>query len=342
MKAQISWNPKTNRYALSFNGKVLIRSKYESYLTNAVKIQRHPDILRLGITEYEIVSRAPVAPMTAVAPTGTPVAPVSEFSIGERFDFMKDLAKMVIEKEARALVIGGKGGIGKTYTVTQAFKELGKVDCAALVPNIEDLKPIEVEDSEEEIEEKVLAEMSLFKGDYVVVKGHVSAKALYRLLWENRNRTILFDDCDKVLQDSAAVMLLKPALDTYEDRWVSWRVEGFAKDADLPPTFKFNGSIIFITNMDLAKIDEAVMTRCYKVDASMTFAQRIERMESVLENVMPDIDIEPKREALQLIKDNLHHVKDVNFRTLMNIITIRVNKNVSDWKRLATFALLEH
>ena len=184
------------------------------------------------------------------------------------------------------------------------------------------------------------AEMNAFKGDYVVVKGHASAKALYRILWENRNRTILFDDCDKVLQDQTAVMLLKPALDSYEDRWVSWRVEGFAKDSDLPSTFKFNGSIIFITNMAMAKIDEAVKTRCYKVDVSMTFPQRIERMEAVLANVMPDVPLENKIEALDLIKQNLHRVKDVNFRALMNLITIR--ETVPDWKPLATFALLEH
>lgn len=341
MKAQIRWNPSKNRYELVAKGKVLVSSKKSGYLQYLVTGQKHTAILKAGVTSAEIVSEAPVGPITAVTPTNT-VVDMPLFTIDERFAFTKDLAKMVINKTARALVVGGMGGIGKTYTVKEAFDELGKVDVATMLPSIEDLNPIEVEDSEDEIEEKVLAEMSAFKGDYVVVKGHASAKALYRLLWENRNRTILFDDCDKVLQDSTAIMLLKPALDSYEDRWVSWRVEGFAKDSDLPSTFKFNGSIIFITNMPLSKIDEAVSTRCYKVDVSMTFPQRIERMQSVLPRVMPDVDLEMKQEALDLIKDNLHRVKDVNFRALMNIITIRTDPNCSDWKRLATFALLEH
>lgn len=341
MKAQIRWNPSKNRYELVAKGKILVASKKSGYLTYLVAGQKHSAIVAAGVTSAEIVSEAPVAPMTLTAPNDAPAADKPMFSIDERFAFTKDLAKMVIEKKARALVIGGEGGIGKTYTVKQAFDELGKVDVASMLPTIEDLNPIEVEDSEEEIEAKVLAEMSAFKGDYVVVKGHASAKALYRLLWENRNRTILFDDCDKVLQDPTAVMLLKPALDSYEDRWVSWRVEGFAKDSDLPSTFKFNGSIIFITNMPLSKIDEAVKTRCYKVDVSMSFPQRVERMQSVLPSVMPDVDLDMKQEALDLIKENLHLCKDVNFRALMNIITIRTTCD-GDWKRLATFALLEH
>jgi hypothetical protein len=341
MKAQIRWNPSKNRYELVAKGKVLVASKKSGYLQYLVNGQRHSAILAAGVTSAEIVSEQPVAPMTVATPAND-VSDMPAFSIDERFEFTKDLAKMVINKTARALVVGGKGGIGKTFTVKQAFDELGKVDVATMLPTIEDLNPIEVEDTEEEIEQKVHAEMSAFKGDYVVVKGHASAKALYRLLWENRNRTILFDDCDKVLRDPTAIMLLKPALDSYEDRWVSWRVEGFAKDSDLPSVFKFNGSIIFITNMPLSDLDEAVSTRCYKVDVSMTFPQRIERMQSVLADVMPDVDLDKKQEALDLIKENLHRVKDVNFRMLMNIITIRNDPTCKDWKRLATFALLEH
>jgi Cdc6-like AAA superfamily ATPase len=339
-KAEIRWNNSKNRYDLVAAGKVLVSSKKSGYLTYLVTQQKHSAILAAKVTSAVIVSEAPIAPMTATSPTNIPVAPVQEYSVNERFDFTRQLAKMVIEKKARSLIVGGEGGIGKTYTIKEAFDELGKVDVATLLPSIEDLNPIEVDDSEPEIEEKVFAEMNAFKGDYVVVKGHASAKALYRLLWENRNRTILFDDCDKVLQDQTAVMLLKPALDSYEDRWVSWRVEGFAKDSDLPATFKFNGSIIFITNMPMAKIDEAVKTRCYKVDVSMTFPQRIERMEAVLDRVMPEISLDKKTDALNLLKENLHRVKDVNFRSLMNLITIR--DTVADWKPLATFALLEH
>lgn len=339
LNAEIQWDRSKSRYDLIAAGKVLVSSKKSGYLTYLVAQQKHSAILAANVTTATIMSFDPAEEVIPSKILST--APVvQEFTINERFDFTRQLAKMVINKQARSLIVGGEGGIGKTFTIKEAFDQLGKVDAATLLPSIDDLNAFEVDDSEEEIEEKALADMNAFKGDYVVVKGHASAKALYRLLWENRNRTILFDDCDKVLQDATAVMLLKPALDSYEDRWVSWRVEGFSKDTDLPATFKFNGSIIFITNMAMSKIDEAVKTRCYKVDVSMSFPQRIERMEAVIADVMPEVDLEHKLEALTLLKDNLHRVKDVNFRSLMNLITIR--ETVEDWKPLATFALLEH
>ena len=62
----------------------------------------------------------------------------------------------------------------------------------------------------------------------------------------------------------------------------------------------------------------------------MNFEQRIERMEAVLVDVMLNIDLNTKKESLQLIKDNLFRIKDVNFRFLINITLTRINKNVSD------------
>lgn len=346
--AQIRWNPTKGRYQLIANGVALVSSKQHGYLTYLVAQQKHSAILKAGVKTAEVVSFEPTAPTTFTAPTQTAVADAVDvvidkpmYTIDERFDFTRDLAKMVIQKEARALILGGKGGIGKTFTVQEALDQLGKVNVSSLMPSIEDLDPIDPDDEEPEIEDKAMAQINSFKGDYIVVKGYATPKALYRLLWENRNRTIIFDDCDPVLRDKNAVGLLKPALDSYEDRWVSWRVEGFQKDSDLPSTFKFNGSIIFITNLPLSVVDEAVLTRCYKVDLSMTFAQRLERMQAVIDRVMPDVDLDIKQSALDLIKDNVAKMKDINFRVLMNTITIANNGN-SDWKRLATFTLLEH
>lgn len=338
-KAQIIWIEAKQKYQLTYKGKSLVTSKKLGYLQYLVTAQRHSAIVQNKITDVEIVSQEPQSQSTFSAPFAEPQA-IPEYDVNQRFDFTKQLAKLVIQKKARSLIVGGEGGIGKTHTITEAFKELGKVNVADLMPTIEDLNVIVPEDSEEVVEQKALAKMNAFKGDYVVVKGRVSAKALYRLMWENRNRTIVFDDCDQVLQDQTAVMLMKPALDTYEDCWVSWRIEGLQKDMDLPTTFKFNGSIIFITNMPMHKIDEAVRTRCYKVDVTMSYKQRIERMRGVLHNVMPEVDMDCKVDALNLIEQNLDKCKSVDFRTLMNTITIRTT--VDDWEPLAKFALTEH
>ena len=151
---------------------------------------------------------------------------------------------------------------------------------------------------------------------------------------------MVFDDCDGVLKDATALMMFKGALDSYDERWVSWYAESLG-DTDLPKTFKFTGRIIFISNMSMNKIDDAVKTRAFKIDVSMTAAQRIERMEAVLEGVMPHIDMPIKVDALNLVKELMNVAREVNFRALQRVITIRSSKTEESWKNLAKFSLVE-
>ena len=337
MKAQIRFNKGKEKYELVAKGKVLVTSKTDSYLVYLVNQQKHSAILKANVTEVEVVSHKPNNGIQISGPDTLPepeiIMPV--YGINERFEFMEQLIDMVIDGSATSLLVSGEGGVGKTYTVMDSLTRHGKVNCNTVMPTIEDL--ITPDDEEDTIEAKALAQINAFQGDYTVVKGHSSAKALYRLLYENRNRTLIFDDCDSALKDGTSLQLLKAALDSYEDRWVSWRIDA---DMDLPSAFKFNGSIIFISNMPLSKIDEAVRTRCFKVDLSMTKPQRIERMRSVLEHVMPEVDMEFKTDALNLLEENLSLTDDINFRSLMHLISIRTS-NVKDWKRLGVYSLTE-
>lgn len=335
-KAKITWNEQKNKFQLVYRNKVLVSSKKSETLVHYVAKQVHPKIVKAKITEVEV--HGPKDKITISDKDGNLVVN-NEFNIEERFGFLEELIKMVIDGDAKSLVISGEGGVGKTFTVLDTLKKAGKVNCNTIFPNIEDLN-IVVEDEEDEIKGKVYAQINQPKGDYIVVKGHASPKALYRLLYENRERTIVFDDCDKVLKDDTAISLLKSALDSYEDRWVSWFIEQAFGESDLPMQFKFKGRIIFISNMKLAKIDEAVKTRCFKVDLSMTKHQRIERMRNVLDNVMPHVELDVKQEALVLLEENMHLTDDINFRSLMNLITIR-NSTSKDWKKLGVYSLTE-
>jgi hypothetical protein len=156
------------------------------------------------------------------------------------------------------------------------------------------------------------------------------------LLYENRERTIIFDDCDDILRDKSAIDLLKSALDSYEDRWVSWYIE---RDTDLPTTFKFKGKIVFVTNIPIPKIDSAVRSRAFKVDIHMTKPQCIQWIRKALPDVLPDVDMQHKEDALNLLEENMHVTNDVNFRSLMNLTTIRTSP-VRNWKKLGVYSLM--
>lgn len=193
------------------------------------------------------------------------------------FKQMNTYTLMVAQGLSTALLITGQGGIGKSYNVTRILDAYGK------------------------------------KGkDYVVMKGRSTIAAMYKFLYDNYNKTVVFDDCDSVLQDNDGLNILKGVLDTGEIREVSWNnsrtvntfgcetpeeidavLDKYAKDhkkikADLVPSyFRFMGSCIFISNLSAADLLRSpamapLLTRCNTVDLQLTREEVITKMEAAL------------------------------------------------------------
>jgi hypothetical protein len=242
----------------------------------------------------------------------------NKYDINTRFGFVEKLVTMVATGVQPSAVITGEGGLGKTYTVTKTLKAHGLQD-------ISDLADFQVG--------TVLNARKCF----VFVKGYSTAKGLYRTLFENQKGTIVFDDCDAVLKDPVALMLLKGALDSYGKRVISWNAD--MKDDDLPRSFEFSGRVIFISNMAQDKIDQAIRSRSMMIDLSMTLNQKIDRMEHIAmsDEFLPEYDKSVKTDALALIREIKDECKEISLRTLISVAKIRASNK--DWKDLAAYML---
>jgi hypothetical protein len=172
---------------------------------------------------------------------------------------------------------------------------------------------------------------------FTMVKGYSTAKGLYRTLFENNKSIIVFDDCDAVLKDPVALNLLKGALDSYGKRVISWNAD--MRDDDLPRSFNFEGRVIFISNMDQSRIDQAIRSRSMMIDLSMTLDQKIDRMEHIAlsDEFLPEYDKKTKTDALALIREIKDDCKEVSLRTLISVTKVRASNK--DWKDLATYML---
>ena len=165
-------------------------------------------------------------------------------------------------------------------------------------------------------------------------------QGLYRTLFENNNATIVFDDCDSILKDPVALNVLKGALDSYGKRVISWNAESFGKDDELPRSFEFKGRIIFISNLDQDKIDQAIRSRSMMIDLSMTNDQKIDRMAHIALSgeFLPEYDAAVKQDALELIRSIKDEAKEISLRTLIAVSKVRASNK--DWKDLATYMLV--
>ena len=246
----------------------------------------------------------------------------SKFTINERFDFVADLVRMVTSKTSASAIITGEGGLGKTYTVIKTLESCGLQDATNL---------LEMENEDEVMER----DDSMF----TVVKGFSTAKGLYRILYEHRDSMLIFDDCDNVLKDPVALNLLKGALDSYDKRIISWNCESKGDD-DLPRSFQFNGGVIFISNLTLATLNQALRSRSLCVDLSMTLEQKIERMDTLIamDTFMPKIAMQFKKDALALIDQNRKVASEISLRTLIKVVKIRAG-GAKNWSKLAEYVL---
>jgi len=236
----------------------------------------------------------------------------SRFSINQRFGFVTDMVKMVCRGEQASVIICGPGGLGKSHTVTSALQSQGFRDAT-------------------------LSEVGGSK-TYTVIKGYSSSKGLFRLLYENRDSVLVFDDCDSVLKDAVSLSLLKTALDSYSRRVITWRAD--FRDEDLPNSFEFTGRVVFISNMASSQLDQAIVTRSLCVDLSMTVDQKVERMRHLLTNTefMSEYSGEHKQDAMALIDSVRHQAKELSLRTLIQCVKIR-RAGGSDWSSLAEYAI---
>jgi hypothetical protein len=232
-----------------------------------------------------------------------PVKP-SKFSINQRFEFIGELVNMVLDQTSKSVIITGSGGLGKTYTVTQAVRAAN------------------MEEGE----------------DFEIVKGFTTPKSLYRLLYNNRERLVIFDDCDSVWDNPTSVSLLKAALDSYETRKLSWLSEMRGDEDDLPQQFDFEGRIIFVSNLALSELDQAVLSRCLYVDVSMTPEEKIERIKAIMKDILPQMNKAWKEESLALLSEHAETIGDLNIRTFLKVCEIR-QRDTENWKELAEYVI---
>ncbi len=237
--------------------------------------------------------------------------------IRERFSIFEDFAYACTTGDCRSLITSGPAGLGKSFTV-----------------------------------EKVLANWDPTGTQYIITKGYARTTGLLKLLYAHRfpNHVIVFDDSDTIFGDEDSLNLLKAVCDTTERRVVSYRAESRLVDEDsaelIPSTFVFEGSIVFLTNLDFDKMIEkdnkwskhlnSLVSRSHYIDLSMHSAEDfIVRIEQVVEQGLLDmLSKAQQKEVMAFIYDNSKKLRELSLRMAIKIAHIR-KMNKPNWRKIA-------
>jgi hypothetical protein len=98
--------------------------------------------------------------------------------------------------------------------------------------------------------------------------------------------------------------VLKAALDTKKNRWISWNAQGMGDEIE--SDFIFSGEIIFISNKSPEyinqKTDGALKSRSTNINFDLTPDEMLGRIERILDKISPGTPMEIKREVLEYLK----------------------------------------
>lgn len=236
--------------------------------------------------------------------------------LNERFSIMESLVECCVDGSARALIISGPPGLGKSFTV-----------------------------------EKTLEKWDRKGVNHTIVKGYVRATGLIRKLYQYREagQVVVFDDSDSVFFDDNSLNIIKAVCDTTEHREVSWLSEGKLYDEDsavsIPRTFTFNGSVIFLTNYDfddmisrghkLAPHFQALMSRAHYVNLTLKSKRDylVRIFQVVQSGMLDELSRAESEDVLDFIVSNSDKLRELSLRMAVKIANIR--KSSKNWRRIA-------
>ena len=236
--------------------------------------------------------------------------------LDETLDDIYQISRKVAAGGFNSLMISGRAGTGKTYSVEKALADEGLV--------IDD--------------------------DFIMVSGAVSTIMMFKKMFQYRTKVLVFDDCDAVFRDENGRNILKAALDTKKVRRISYlKKSGLVfdpKDFEMDPEGEFNmiengmvpayfdfaGRVIFISNLpkDKADPDGAIRSRSILIDVNPDDATIMERIKVLLPYLEPrDMAMKDKLEIYEFMKT----ANDVSMRTFVKAAGFK-DANLPNWKRM--------
>lgn len=220
--------------------------------------------------------------------------------------------------DIRSAIVTGASGIGKSHEVERAL--LGTE-----YSSIEEAKT------------------------YEIIKGNITPIMLFQLLYKysQPNCVLVFDDCDKVFDDELSANLLKGALDTGRKRTIQWLSSGTDLVASgTPARFSFEGSIMFLTNVDFDNLGDtriashlkSLKSRCLVLNLEVhSLNDMLLRVQQIVDDgLLSKYHFEKGEgaEIIDFIYTNVEHLNELSLRTVLKVADLRL-AFPHNWKTLA-------
>lgn len=243
--------------------------------------------------------------------------------IASRFQVLDEMSAACINGDIRAMIVAGPPGVGKSFGVEQQLEKASMFD-----------------------------KLANRRIRYEIVKGAMTALGLYAQLYKfsDSKNVLVFDDCDSVFADDLSLNILKAALDSGKRRRICWNSDSrVLRQEDIPNSFDFKGSAIFITNLKFENVKskklqdhlEALSSRCHFLDLTIdTERDKILRIKQVHRDSSGGLfadynfDTEVSEGILDFMQKNKNRLRELSMRMALKLADL-VKISPSNWRVLA-------
>lgn len=248
--------------------------------------------------------------------------------ISDTFAMLDKIVDASAKGIIRGLVVSGPPGVGKSFGVEK------QLETANMFLTLANKNP-----------------------QYEIVSGGVSSIGLYQKLYYNRmpEQVLVFDDCDGVLFEEECLNLLKAALNSGERRKINWNKESrVLQTEDIPDSFDFEGSIIFLSNIDFersiakgSRISQhlaAIMSRCHYLDLEIgSTRDKLLRIKQIIrDGMLKSYNFSPEEEQLvvDFIFDNSEYLRELSLRMVKKVADF-LKADPKGWHEMAEATCLQ-
>lgn len=242
--------------------------------------------------------------------------------IAETFVMLDRIVDACATGVVRGLVVSGPPGIGKSFGVEK------QLTAANIFRTVAGQEP-----------------------KYEIVSGGVSSIGLYQKLYHNRDKdqVLVFDDSDGILFEEESLNLLKAALNSGDKRRICWNKESrVLASEDIPDSFDFEASIIFLSNIDFertvakgSRVSQhlaAIMSRCHYLDLEIgSLRDKMLRIKQIVRDGMLRpycFTDEQEQSIIDFVFNNAEFLREVSLRMVKKIADF-VKVDPAGWMHMA-------
>jgi hypothetical protein len=224
--------------------------------------------------------------------------------LSDKQNILSEYVRMIVKSDGylQSMFCCSQGGLGKTTVVMNTIEELGIKDA-------------------------------------IYVNAYSTPVELVNILYENNGKTFIFDDTETMFSmGSKVINIFKGvlwAVGNTGKRIVSYHTT--SKLLRAPPTFIFNGKLIFLVNKLPNKSDpliSAMMSRSLVYDMKFTRDEIVTMLTEYSKLAYRELTIEERTMLLEYVLENTDNTsEDLSFRTIIKVYDI-YRHNKETWKEL--------